>query len=441
VKITSANSANKAVIDGLSLRGVENLTFDKIKFDYSTDTNSNGIPFFLNSSKNITFRGDVFGGELSDTGYGLGAGLKVSLGSNILLENSTFSGFHDGVQAFAVEGLTIRGNKLNDISYDGIQTSNVHGLTIRSNTITMRADPAGDQHRDGIQIWNQHVRPPSSDIRIEKNTITSTDMTTHGIYMGNADAKKTGLLSEYYSNVTITGNTVMTGQKLGIAVGETIGLKISGNTLIQHDALNDNPKPISIPIVHVEQDARNVQITDNILNGAPLATNSGWQTVSGGGTAWTLSGNKIVALSWSPSTASSPTSSTSVPSAPSVDVQGNGQADEFRFKGTWITSERTDLVNDLLFDEHDTIVLINYEADTFKGVSRGNPLDVNSSGTYVKMDTITDLQELVAASPKVSASVIGDTLTINVTQSAGVHHIVLDGLGELYQSTHDSTLF
>ncbi|PZQ52286.1 MAG: hypothetical protein DI556_01095 [Rhodovulum sulfidophilum] len=432
VKITSASASNKAVIDGLTLRGVSNLTFDKIEFDYATATTSNGIPFFLNNSTNVTFRGSTFGGEYGATGYGLGTGLKVSQGSNILLENSTLTGFRNGIEAFATEGLMIRGNQLRDIAYDGITTSNVQGLTIRSNTIAMRSDPAGDKHRDGIQIWNQHERAPSSNILIEKNTITATDTTTHGIYMGNADAKNTGSLSEFYTNVSILGNTVMTGQKLGIAIGQTNGLVISGNTIIQHSALNDNPKVVTIPVIHVEKDALNVQITNNTMNGAHIASDNNWQPVAGAGTAWTVSNNKIVALSWDPG---------QVSTDPWANVQGNGQADEFRFKGTSVTAERTDLVGDLLFSEGDTIVLINYEANSFKGVWKGNQLDVNATGTYVKMDSITDLQELVATSPKLSATVIGDTLTLHVSQTAGTHHIVLDGLGYLYQSTYDATLF
>jgi nitrous oxidase accessory protein NosD len=445
VTVESANSANKAIIDGLTLRGVENLTFTKINFDYDTSNNSNGIPFFVNNSEDVTFRGNTFGGELNKAGYGKGVAFKVSQGSDIMIENSTLSGFRNGIEAWAVEGLTIRNNTLQGIAYDGVMTSNVQGLTIRNNKIGMRSDPAGDQHRDGIQIWNQHERAPSSNIVIDKNTITSTDTTTHGIYMGNADARNTGSLSEYYSNVTISNNTIMTGQKLGIAVGETRGLTITGNTMIQNDALHNNSKPITIPIIHVDQDARNVVITNNIVNGAPIAADANWQKVSAG-TAWTISGNTVVGLSWSPSdaSASAGTTSTSTSAASTLvatDAPGNGLTDEFRFKGTSVTTDRTDLVGDLRFDEHDTIVLINYEADTFKGVQGGNALEVDAAGSYAKIDSISDLQELVATSSKLDATVIGDTLTLHVAQGAGVHDIVLHGLGEQYLATYDATLF
>ena len=432
VKIVSADATNQAVIDDLNLRWVSNLTFENITFDYDKTVSTDGIPMFLSNASNVTFRGDTFIGEISGTGYGMGSGFKVSLGSDIVLENSTITGFRNGIETYGTDGITVRGNVISNISYDGMINSNVQGLTIRNNTIAMNSDPAGDKHRDVIQVWNQHERAPASDITIDGNRLTATDSTTHGIYMGNSDAQNTGLLSEYYSNVAITNNIIMTGQKLGIAVGETNGLTISGNTMIQNAAQGDDPRGITIPIIHVEQDARNVGITDNILNGAPLATDSNWQTLLGAGTAWTVSGNKVVALNWN---VGDPIGD------PWAGVPGNGQADEFRFKGTSVTADRTDLVGDLLFGEGDTIVLINYEASTFKGVWQGNPLDVNSTGTYVKINSVTDLQELVASSPKLSASVVGDDLTIHIDQSRGDQHIVIDGLGTAYLNTYDPTLF
>ena len=114
----------------------------------------------------------------------------------------------------------------------------------------------------------------------------------------------------------------------------------------------------------------------------------------------------------------------------------------FRFKGSPVASgDRTDVEDNLNFDEGDAIVLINYEAGSFKGVRRGNKLDVNSSGTDAKIDSVTDLQELDHASPRLSASISGDTPTLRITQSGGAHDIVLEGLGEEYLDSYDPTLF
>ncbi len=428
VKIVSASATDKAVFSKLTVTGATNLTFENIKFD-STGASQAVV---LNSAKSVTIRGATFDGDISG-GYGTGVGLKVSQGQNVLIENSTFANFRKGVEGWKTDGLTIQNSKLQNISYDGIVTGHVQGLKLVGNTIAMNSNPAEDIHRDGIQIYNQGTTAPSSNILISGNKITATDQVTHGIYIDNADARSTGARGEYFSNITITDNTVQTSQKLGIAVAFADTVKISGNTLIQNDAMNDNKSAITIPLIHVEVDSTNVTVTNNIVHGAPLVTNASWQAIAGAETNWTVSGNEIVKLSWKIGESTSD---------PYADIQGNGEADAFRFKGTAVASGgKTDAAPDVNFGEGDTITLINYQANTFKGVWQGNKLDVNATGDYVKINSIVDLQELAATSPKVSASVSGDTLTLHITQTGGVHDIVLEGLGQEYHDTYDSTLF
>ncbi|PZQ50825.1 MAG: hypothetical protein DI556_06835 [Rhodovulum sulfidophilum] len=432
VTITSADANNQAVIDGITLNGVTNMTFKDVVFDYKSATTSGGVPVNVNVSKFITFDGVTFDGEVQG-GYGRGTGIKVSQGNDVVITDSIISDYRKGIEAWATTGLTIENNTIQNISYDGVVTGHVVNHTISGNTIAMNANPAEDQHRDGIQIWNQGTKAATSNLLIEGNTITATDTTTHGIFMGNADAKTATDYAEFYSNVTIQDNVIMTGQKLGIAVGQTDGLVVTGNTMIQHGALNDDPRTVTIPLLHVEQDAINVTLTDNILNGAPVVANVAWDEVIGASPAWTVSDNTVVKLDWDIGDSTGD---------PWGDVQGNGQADEFRFKGTWVTnSSRTDIVDDLLFAEGDTIVLINYQSNSFKGVWQGNQLDVNAAGTYVKIDSLTDLQELAHVSPAVTTSVLGDTLTLHIAQTGGTHNIVIDGVGEAFVSTYDPALF
>lgn len=433
VKIVSADITSKAVIEGLTLTAVSNLKFQSINFDYRTASTSGSYAFIVNSSKNVSFRGDKFGGEYDANGYGVGVGLKVSQGSNVLVENSTFTGFKKGIEGWATSGLTIKGNTINDISYDGIVTGHVQGLTITDNAVSMKSNPAFDIHRDVIQIYNLGTAAPSSNILIANNKLDAPDGVTHGIYIDNVDARTSGSLSEFYQNIVIRDNTIQTSQKLGIAIGEADGVTVTGNTLIQNDARADNPSQIAIPLLHIEQDARDVTVTNNIFNGAPIAADSNWGTVVGATNDWTLRDNAIVKLNWQIGDSTVD---------PWANVQGNGEADAFRFKGTWVASgDRTDDRPDVSFSEGDTITLINYEQGTFKGVWKGNPLTVSTDGTYVKIDSITDLQEVVGTSPKLSATVSDDVLTLHVIQSGGEHDIVLDGLGVAYASTYDSSLF
>lgn len=433
VTIVSENVQNKAVIEGLNLRGVTHLKFQQIKFDYTTESNSTGYPFVVNGAKYVTFRGNVFSGETDANGYGLGVALKVSQGNDIMIENSIFNGFRKGIEGWGAQAVTIQGNTISGISYDGLVMGHMQGLTIRDNTITMKSNPANDDHRDVIQLYNVGTVAPSSNVRIESNRLFAGDGVTHGIFMDNGDAKSTGSTSEYYTNVVIKNNVIQTGQKLGIAVGETNGLNITGNTLIQHDDRNNSTSEIWIPRLHVQENSQNVTVQNNILHGPVIIANQSWRDSAGATNDWTVSGNPIVKVTWQIGQSTID---------PWADVQGNGEADQFRFKGTAVAlGSKVDQAPDVSFDEGDTIVLINYESGSFKGVWKGNPLDVNSTGDYVKIDSIVDIQELVSVSPKVTATVSNDTLTLSIVQSGGTHDIVLAGLGDAYQSNYDPGLF
>lgn len=432
VTITSASGTDKAVIESLTLNAVSHITLDNINFDSNNITQSS-VPFAVKSSDDVTIRNSVFTGELDANGYGEGTGLKISQGSDIVLENSEIKDFRSGVEAWATAGLTLQGNDMTRIAYDGILSGHVQGLTIQNNTIAMNPDPNADIHRDIIQIYNEGTRAVSSDILIADNTLTSPDAVTHGIYMGNADAKSTGNLSEFFSNVVIRDNVILTGQKYGIAIGQTNGLAITGNTIIQNDAMHDNASSSTIPLVHVVQGALGVTITDNILNGAPVVTNSNFVAVTGGGSGWTVADNKVVGLDWAIGDDSTD---------PWANVQGNGKAEYTKFDGAVLHGgDHLDTCPDLSFDEGDVIVFNNYDAGTFKQVWGGNKLNVTTDGIYAKLDSLVDVQELVHASAAVTATVSNDTLTLSIEQAGGTHTIVLDGLGQEYQSTYDPLLF
>jgi hypothetical protein len=115
---------------------------------------------------------------------------------------------------------------------------------------------------------------------------------------------------------------------------------------------------------------------------------------------------------------------------------GDGEAEQIRCEGTRVIPGRSDAGPDVSFGEGDIIVLVTPERNSFKGVWQGNKRDVNSTGDRAKIDSITDLREL-ATSPKVSASLGGDGLTLHITQTAGVLDIALEGLGQEDRRTCD----
>ena len=62
----------------------------------------------------------------------------------------------------------------------------------------------------------------------------------------------------------------------------------------------------------------------------------------------------------------------------------------------------TDKISDLDFSEGDLLELINYQNGTFEDVAGGNRVWNSDDGSYVKIDLVTDLQELVSSSSAIS---------------------------------------
>ena len=103
VTIKSADRIAPATFSSVSLTGVENLSFDSIKFDYVSAAGAAlwEKPFHINGgSDNITISNSVFDGDLAhgvsadDDGYGTGFGLDVANATNITIANNEFFNWH-----------------------------------------------------------------------------------------------------------------------------------------------------------------------------------------------------------------------------------------------------------------------------------------------------------------------------------------------------------
>ena len=193
----------------------------------------------------------------------------------------------------------------------------------------------------------------------------------HGIYMGNNDAKRSGSSSEFYKNVLIENNSSGTGHMLGLAVGETSGLTIRDNQVLQHEDVNSS-KTVNKPVILVAEKSSNVSITNNTVLDTPSAANVNWQDTSPKGSNWTISGNKVVGLNTTVSASEASASAVSTSEAPVAGEGGNGDADTFRFEGTDVMGSTTDKISDLDFSEGDLLELINYQNGTFEDVAGGN---------------------------------------------------------------------
>ena len=72
---------------------------------------------------------------------------------------------------------------------------------------------------------------------------------------------------------------------------------------------------------------------------------------------------------------------------------------------------------------------------------KGNEVMNNASKTYMRIDSLTDIQEVVTASKDLSASFQKDVLQLKIAQDDGTLTISLPGLADDYKSTFDDALF
>lgn len=431
--ITLEAQGSGAVLDGLSVRNADGVTIDGLTLEGGTDR----------------------------SGYGTGTGLTIRASSDVTVQNTNLSDYSKGIQAWDVTGLTLRSNTLDNISHDGMVLGHVYETVIDGNDVTMHGDVNVD-HKDVIQIYNQGSKAPASDVVISNNTLTALDENIHGIYMGNADAKSSGSSGEYYSNVTITGNVMDIQNKLGIAIGQTDGLTITDNVVLQNSGAGA-ARAMNTPEILVDADSRDVRVAGNTVLDTPTAATTNWQDTGISGSGWSITGNAVVSvatsvaayltgLSTGAGSASAAAGADDTPSvgAPSVGTEtgtetgaasGTASGDEFRFVGSAIDGARSATVEGLDFGAGDTLKLGRYDAGTFDKIPGGNVVHVNEAGTYAKVDSLTDIAELAASSDRVSAHVTGDDLAVSIEQDGGTLDLVLAGLGQAYQDGYDETLF
>ncbi len=427
-KAVTITSEGNAVIDSLNLSRVSNLTIDGVDFN-GEDGLKNA--FRVWGSDNITIRnGDMEGVA---NGYGLGRGLLIQADTNFTFENMTMHGFSTGVFIDGVDGLVMRNNHLVDLAWDGIIGGNIHNAVFTGNSISLDI-PAGRKHSDGFQFWNVGSNKPSDHIRIEDNVIRADNTQSHGIYMANAIANGGGGANTYFSDVVIKGNTIISGDGLGLSWGQTDNLDIQDNIVLKDTSL---PAGRGAPQIRVHYNATDVSITGNYTHQAPSGADANWQphaTNNG----WTIANNKIVPVGTTLADVTGPTSPppppppappppTSPPPPPPPVQSGNGQADHFRFDA----AGPTDVVNRLDFGEGDTIELYNYKGGTFHAQKGGNVLVVTIKGAII--DSMADLHELEAASDAVHIRQgSNDTLVMDIDQPAGVHSIEMTNMAHLY---------
>ena len=227
-------------------------------------------------------------------GYGTGIGLSVRWGSGVTIENNEFRDWHRGAVFDSTKNLAVIGNDVHDVRSDGMDFANVQKVLIENNYLhDFRASYAAGDHRDMIQFWTTGTKTPSTDITIRSNVFDIGDGAyTQSIFMRNevVDTGQAGT-AMYYQNVLIENNTIYNGHLHGITVGETNGLVITGNSVLESKDENnpaDSTSPLWTPSIRVASNSTGVAITGNAV-----ASITGYSTQA----SWTVQGNAFVQAS------------------------------------------------------------------------------------------------------------------------------------------------
>ena len=281
VTLKSADPADPAVFTGMFLREVSNVTLDGLKFDYTFEE---GHPEWLRpfraGGENIAIRNCEFSGDLASgtnspaDGHGSAYGLSMN-GDTVTVENCEF---YDWWKAIAIGGtdVTIRGNDIHSIRSDGINLVDAQGAVVEDNHIHDFDIAWGtDDHADMLQMWILNPDMVSTDIVIRNNLFDIGEGSpTQSIFLGN-EAVRAGAGEEaYYQNILIENNVVLNAHLHGITVGQTDGLVIRANTVLQKvtDDVRDPTHEVTYPQITVGGGSMDVLIEDNVAHKVP--TNS-----------------------------------------------------------------------------------------------------------------------------------------------------------------------
>jgi hypothetical protein len=294
VTITSADPEDRASFSGMDLREVKNLTFDNVVFDSKYTGSKTWVSEFrVDKSEGITIRDSLFQGKTSSDasdpiayGFGTGKGLTVTGSSDVVIENNEFTTWHRALVVGGSDDVRVTGNDVHSIRSDGMNFAHVQGVLIEDNYIHdfARSKESGD-HPDMIQFWTNGGSRPSTDVIIRGNTLDVGDGdTTQSIFMRN-DRVDRGFAGEemFYQNLLIEENVILNNHAHGILVGETNGLVIRKNSVLDGNAANFSS--VATPKINVSSQSKNVVIEQNAT--AAVSGHSGQPD-------WTVSDNARV---------------------------------------------------------------------------------------------------------------------------------------------------
>ena len=292
-EIRSADPSDPAVFYGANVRGCVDLRVESVVFAYRFDPadrlNERLFEFFecqglaLVGNRMI---GDRARGTGTDAdGHGYGIGLAVRFSDDVLVAHNHFSILHRGLVISETTDLEVRANEVTQIRMDGMNFAQVIDARIEDNHIH-DFDRAVDSvdHADMIQFWTASTKEPSRNVLIRGNLLDSGNGAwTQSIFMRNEQVDKGQAGQEmFYRDITIEENVIYNAHIHGITVGESQGVRIRRNTMVQNpgSATGDPRERTWVPAIRVSPKSSDVTVEDNVTGDLLGLDRPGWR-VSG----------------------------------------------------------------------------------------------------------------------------------------------------------------
>jgi|GEM_PF-839738 hypothetical protein len=270
VTLASADQEDMAVFSSVDLRGVSNLSFDSLIFDYEYSAGDVAwvSTFLVSNSNSISITNSLFDGDLAQgTGtpaddHGFGKALGFTDSTDIIVDGNQFYDWERAATFVGVTNLVVANNDIHNIRSDGLDFVSVKFALIEGNYIhDFNTAPETGDHADFIQFWDTTTSDPSSDVIIRANILDIGDGgATELIFMRNGQAEQNpGNYSLYYRNLTIEDNVLLGDYIHGITVGETVGLTVANNTVLAVDGA------LMVPQINIASTSTDVNILQNAV--------------------------------------------------------------------------------------------------------------------------------------------------------------------------------
>ncbi|MCA0942162.1 right-handed parallel beta-helix repeat-containing protein [Salipiger pacificus] len=330
--LRSADPDDRARFERIALRGARNLVLEQLDFHHQPEAGESKLLAMLevrgsgdDPARGITVRGCRFAGAPVADGVGAdprdavavarqqglvtgnyaGMGIRMQNAEDVAVTGNEVTGVYRGFSLERVAGLEVSGNLVHDVRSDGMTFGQLEHARIERNIVRdlhpwrhAEAEHRGD-HPDLMQFWTTNSDAPTRDVVIRGNLLVQRAVgendRAQGIFMRNSKAEADDASEEFFfRDLVIEDNVILSAHINALVVGESIGLSVSGNLLLQEPGAG--PDKVATPILSIARRSSGVRVGDNLLPDLSrnYATVQGYASLTeGAALGWEVRGNRF----------------------------------------------------------------------------------------------------------------------------------------------------